>query len=428
MEQYLINYLYEHADNPFVSKYIDFLKLELDWFIYDYGEQISSTHSRKRKYPLKSQLFRKIQELSALYGHLKVDENLKNILSCVANYTFIDSLLEMRYNPISTMLQPVGLKQIIGSREMLNLLNYKNRKTSSGKFVDIYNKAFFEQIEGCYHNLLSQCDKYNFHGLFLYTDQYFESKILLDVFKTISRPSFVFSHGLPGLYSLAVDNRSDYLMVWGEKIKQNYVNAGFEKNKIYVVGNSKYDKVSIPHSLRNSYTSDVLVIPASSSCTHQNDWQKPLLVDRSMIVLYLYSVQNVLQSFGVTHARFRPHPSIDKQWVYGFLDHDFYSMDHDALNASLGKASLVIGATSSVFLEAIMNGVNYVVYEPHDEKETLLRGSLVPPFDGSDEKVQVAKNENELKYMLQNRYQVDPTILEDYMQPLDLSILNQLLK
>ncbi|WP_294588364.1 hypothetical protein [uncultured Bacteroides sp.] len=428
MEQYLINYLYEHADKPFISKYIDFLKLELDWFIYDYGEQLASTHSRKRKYSLKSRLLKELQKLSVLYGHFNVDENSKNILSCVASRAFMNSLLEMGYNPISTILQPVGLKQVIGSREILKLLNYKNEKISSGKFVDIYNEVFFEQIEACCHSLLSQCNKYNFHALFLYTDQYFESKMLLDVFKKINRPSFVFSHGLPGIYSLAVDNRSDYLMVWGEKIKHNYINAGFDKNKIYVVGNSKYDKVLIPRSLRNSYISDILIIPVSSSCIHQHDWHKPLLVDRSMIVLYLYSVQNVLQSLGVKHARFRPHPSIDKQWVYGFLDHDFYSMDVDNLNASLEKASLVIGATSSVFLEAIMNGVNYIVYEPHDGKDTLLRGALVPPFDGSDEKVQVAKNENELKYMLQNRYQVDSTILEDYMQPLDLSILNQLLK
>lgn len=428
MEQYLINYLYEHADNPNVSKYIDFLKIELDWFIYDYGEHLSYTHSRNRKYSLKIRLYKKMQILSALYGHFKVEENSKNILSCVGSRVFMNPLLEMGYNPISTILQPVGLKQIIGSKEMLNLLNYKDKKISSGKFVDIYNEAFFEQIEACCYSLLSLCNKYNFLGLLLYTDQYLESKLLLDVFKKIDRPSFVFSHGLPGIYSLAVDNRSDYLMVWGEKIKCNYVNAGFDKNKIYVVGNSKYDKVLVPRSLRNSYDSDVLVIPVSSSWTHQHNWQRPLLVDRSMIVLYLYSVQNVLQSLGVKHARFRPHPSINGQWVYGFLDNDFYSIDADNLDESLGKASLVIGATSSVFLEAIMNGVNYIVYEPHDGEDTLLRSTLVPPFDGSDEKVQIAKNEDELKYMLQNHYQVNPTILEDYMQPLDLSILNQLLK
>ena len=42
MEQYLINYLRENSTDLLVKKYVEFFKIELDWFIYNYGEIINS--------------------------------------------------------------------------------------------------------------------------------------------------------------------------------------------------------------------------------------------------------------------------------------------------------------------------------------------------------------------------------------------------
>jgi hypothetical protein len=262
--------------------------------------------------------------------------------------------------------------------------------------------------------------------LFLYTDQYFESKYLIEIFKILKKPSFIFSHGLPAIYSLEVDNRSDYLMVWGERMKQNYVNIGFDSNKIFVVGNARYIKIKKTQKLRNTLD-NVLIIPCSSLLWHQNEWNTPTLIDRSMIILYLYEVQHVLEGLGVKHARYRPHPSINSKWVNGFIDNNFYQTDKDSLNVSLGKSSLVIGAASTVFLEALMFGVNYIVYEPSENGVNMMRGRLIPPFDGS-EGVEIARSKSKLKYLIKNNYQVNIDVLDGYMKPLDLSILTSIIQ
>lgn len=131
----------------------------------------------------------------------------------------------------------------------------------------------------------------------------------------------------------------------------------------------------------------------------------PVLIDRSMIILYLYEVQSVLKKVGISHARFRPHPSIDKDWVYTFLDHNFYEIDKEHLVTSLERSSLVIGATSTLFLETLMNGVNYLIYEPQNKGQTRLREPAVPPFDGTEHDIEIANSTDELEYMLRYKYQ-----------------------
>ena len=76
-----------------------------------------------------------------------------------------------------------------------------------------------------------------------------------------------------------------------------------------------------------------------------------------------------------------------------------------------------------------MGGVNFLLYEPIDEKKmSLCNVKLVPPFDGSVSGLAIARTEQELEEMIRDRYQTPSNILEGYMQPLDLSILNQLIK
>ena len=145
--------------------------------------------------------------------------------------------------------------------------------------------------------------------------------------------------------------------------------------------------------------------------------------------MYLYQVQNVLQRFGVKKARFRPHPALDKYWVYGFLDKRFYSIDNKPFVDSIRSSTLVIGATSTTFLETLMEGVNYLLYDPVDDNGiSLCNSKSVPPFDGSVPELSIARNERELEYMLKNRYQTTPTVLEGYMRPLDLSVLKEIIK
>ncbi len=427
MERYLINYLKENASDEIVRKYIDFFKVELDWYIYNYGEHLNRRYLRDYKGTLKDRVYQKFQDLSALYGNLIFKDNYKNVLSSVF---FLDKTLlpSLGFNVFSSIFQPVGKYQIIGDRKSISVKNRIKRSLSKGIFTDLYNQDLFCCLEELQGQILDIYRKLDLRGLLLSTDQYFASKYLIDIFKQMNRPSMVFSHGLPAIYSKDVDNRSDYLMVWGEKIKENYINVGFDPNKIKVVGNIKYKKVSVSKKLKNSLD-NILVVPCSSVLWHQHEWDMPRLVDRSMVVLYLYQVQRVLQRFGVKHARFRPHPAFCKSWVYGFLDKNFYEIDDKPLVDSIHSSSLVIGATSTTFLETLMEEVNYLLFEPIDEKgERLLRFKEVPPFDGSIPDLCIARNENDLEYMIKEKYQTRADILEGYMQPLNLSILKDIIK
>lgn len=76
-----------------------------------------------------------------------------------------------------------------------------------------------------------------------------------------------------------------------------------------------------------------------------------------------------------------------------------------------------------------MEGVNYLLYDPVDDNGiSLCNSKSVPPFDGSVPDLSIARTERELEYMLKNRYQTTPTVLEGYMRPLDLSVLKEVIQ
>lgn len=421
MKEYLLKYLLDNENDAIQEKYIKYFKIELDWYLYNYGDHINKSHIRTKKLTCKEHLSRTIQYINTVWRAPVIKKNsFKNILSSVYSMSE-SSLINAGFNSYSSILQPLGLKNIIGDKRSCSIKSKIENVIKTGVFNDLYNSSLFSEIEECKESLKKLFLNYDLRALMTYTGQYYSSKILIDIFKEIERPSLIFSHGLPGIYSSDVDNNSDYLMVWGEKIKDNYVKKGFNENKIRVVGNPLYVNFELKKELRNSLE-NVLVIPCSSIQWHQHEWGDPVLIDRNSIILYLYQVQNALEKLGVKHARVRPHPAISKEWLSGFIDNDFYLMDYKPLAESLSSSSLVIGAPSTTFLEAIIYGVNYVLYNPdfHGFKN-------VPPFDGSEEGVHVAKSEEELMNLIKDKNLINPEIIEGYIRPLDLSCLNEII-
>jgi len=425
MDRYLIKYLKDTADNALMEKYLDYFKVTLDQFIYDYGDHVYSTHQKIQFLKIFSGLKRSI---NVLFGSIKQYSDKQNVLSSVSSLANNNILFNLGFNPISSILEPVGNSQILGNSDIINLIKNKRKYLFNGTFNNIFNQFFFAKWEEIKTKIVKDYQNYDFRALFLNTDENFESKYLIEIFRILDRPSMIFSHGLPGIYSAEIDNRSDFLMVWGDKIKQNYINVGFNSDKIFVVGNPKYQSYTKERVLKNTIE-HILVVPPASFLFHQHTFGEPILMDRSMGILYLYKVQKVLENLGITHARFRPHPSIAKEWIYGFLDQKFYKMDEDKLKDSCLKSTLIIGATSTVFLEALMFGVNYIVFEPKfRDGKNILRCDLVPPFDCSEANLEIATSEEELEYLIRNKYLVDIKILDEYMKPLDLSILKKIIK
>ena len=81
---------------------------------------------------------------------------------------------------------------------------------------------------------------------------------------------------------------------------------------------------------------------------------------------------------------------------------------------------MIIGNTSTTFLEAIQKGVNYIVYERNNIK------LLNPPFDGTDPRVPFASEPDKLQELIKNKKVVDNSLLDDYMQPFNKKLLKEL--
>lgn len=420
MERYLQKYLLDNETDPLRKKYIEYFKIEMDWFIYNYGEHISKSHQKKQPNGVMGWLYRFKQDVCSLQTKF-VDNGKSNILS-----KYILPELTDNYNFYSSILTPNGSNNIIGSLEAIRFRERKQRIINAGRFFDFLDKDFIEKTEKLKFSLKSQFESYNFKGGIFHTDQYFDTKFLIDIFKEMQIPTLLLLHGLPSSYCLDLDNRTDYLCVWGGRIKDHYINAGFDASKIYVTGNRKYSKIPKEMNLRNSYD-DVLVIPPSAVLLHQNTWGVPTLIDRSVGALYLHMLEKVLKKLGIKKARYRIHPSLDKAWTHQFVDSGFYTVDDKPLTESLNKATLVIGSASSMLFDAIAHGVNYIMFEPQEEGRSLLGEKLIPPFDGADGLL-VAKDLDDLENMLRTKFQNTFESVNGYIEPFNPSIIKNLLK
>jgi hypothetical protein len=231
-------------------------------------------------------------------------------------------------------------------------------------------------------------------------------------------------HGLPGRYNQIDDNRSDYLIVWGEKIREHYIKVGINPNKIFISGHPSYKQPELT-KLKFSFDS-VLILTKPLNGVHMSDGV--ILGNRANLILYLYSVEKILKRFGIKSVRFRPHPSENASWYLKFINNNFYKVDKGNLSESIKKSTLIIGPTSTVFLESLYYGVNYVVYEPAIKNIDLINCPLVPPFDGTDSKIPVSNDETELEYILKNKIMVNPTCFNDYITtPFNLSFVKNLI-
>lgn len=425
MDKYLIKYFRDNSKNELSYKYIDFFKIVFDRQIYRNDGFPYQNNNRESKLSQRIKLFK--QYFNALLNKPSNIRGKYNILSTI-EFPINNSLSDLGFESYSPIWNAIGTTNIIGDIKTILWNRKVNIELVIGDFQTLLNSEFHDELEKFQNHLVNSYLDTEIKALFVRSDQYFYSKYCIDVFKKMNKPSFIFSHGLPAVYTLDADNTSDYLMVWSEKIKQNYIKVGFDSSKIKVVGHPSYRNLPERQDLRSGLT-DVLVVPVSSFNTHQNEYDNVVLTDRSAVVLYLYKVQEILTKIGVRKARFRVHPSVSREWVYNCLDKDFYTCDTEDLSVSLKKASLVIGCTSTVVLESLIYGVNYIVYEPLDENGLgMLNTKLVPPFDGSEDKIVVANNDEQLEVALKTNAKTDYTLIHDYIQDFDISVLKDLIK
>lgn len=299
-----------------------------------------------------------------------------------------------------------------------------DRVLRTGNFSHLYSKSFMELLE---HFESSLRDYYRqLKALFVPFDMGYYENISLRIFRQLEKPSFVYLHGLPGRYNNIDDNRANHLIVWGEAIKRHYVHAGVDPARIIISGHPELSRRRMQVS-RNG-TEDVVVLTKSMSGA-QSITGETIVSDRSDCVLYLYLVQDALRRRGVRRARYRPHPSENPDWYWEYIDREFYRPDTGPLEDSLAAATLVVGPTSTVFLNALASGVNYVVFEPVRNGLDILGYPVVAPFDGSDCRLAVAQDQRSLEELINERDVPARTIFEDYVgDHFDLSFVRAIVE
>ena len=406
------------------SRYEDLLFYEISKRIYYFGNHFTKPQEKNsRDYYLLKLLAKSLCFIIANLFYQKGAN--QNIILCNAYFNLDNEIKKIGYNvkkpcwsfPSSDVL----LKNYTNLIDLI-LFKYKLRESC---LVDILNNDFFELID----NISIKLDKYfrqsSVKGLIISSDLPFFENLSLKLLRKINKPSIIFLHGLPGVYNILNDNLSDYLFVWGEEIKKNFLNSGFKKEKIFVVGHPLY-KNYILKKIKFDM-SNVLVISDCNSGAQLRD--KIRYQERGYSIRYIYSIEEILKKRGIKRAMLRLHPNENPFWYKKFMDNSFYSIDKLPLFDSIRKSSIVIGPASTVFLESLINGVNYLVYSPNVDVMSTPDFPLVPPFDGSDKRIPIATNEENLISILKNKEIVDNTILNDYIEPnFDISILKKIIK
>lgn len=419
---YFIDYF--NKNNVIDPALMDCLKAELDQNIYYYGDQFK----HPKEFPKKRfrGAIRKLKWLFALYKIIqnrKILTNKKIILSN-AYFSMNHELKQIGYQVYSPSWRMAHDRNILSDFKIFSASEAIKHKLETSNFNELISAQFLSSVKKFEENLKDFFTKKQLSALIVPNDMIFFENISIRICKDINVPSFVFLHGLPGLYNHIDGNRSNYLVVWGDRIKENFINAGISPDKIFVSGHPYYKefkKNELKFSLEN-----ILIITKSMNGGQHGD--KVILSDRGNLILYLYSIEKILKKLGVKSVRFRAHPSENAEWYSKFLNSDFYKIDNANLEHSIKNSSLVIGPTSTVFLESLYHGVNYLVYEPSVHNTDLINYELAPPFDGTEPKVPVAKNEEELSYLLKNKEKVNISFISEYIKtPFDLSFIKSLI-
>ena len=402
---YLFEYLRHRSGLP--DEMLLALKFELDMKVSYYGDHF--LHPREnppwRVHPLKELGAFVLRSVRAMRNRFRIDPRPK--ILCNAYFSAGQELEKIGYRvcppPWETCDDPgffptaFRLRHILRSWSILDL--------ASSRFV-----PYFRQLQKGLSNYIKAHD---IRALIVPSDNCFFEIACIQVLSPLRRPSFIFIHGLPGRYNLVDDSFADYIVVWGERIRQHYIEAGVSSDRVIVSGHPSYQ--SLPSGIGERWgLEDVLVLTKSMNGAPLR--LESNLSDRGNLLTYVLMVQGVLGRLGVRRFRLRLHPSENPDWYRYELGGNPIEIDQASLADSLKRSSLVIGPTSTVFVESLIQGVQYLVFEPNTFGFDIMNNRMCPPFNGVDRRIPVAYEESELEANLRGKCRVDPQVLSDYIR------------
>ena len=457
MEKYILKYLQDTTQDEWRKKYYDYLKLHLDSMLWSFGSHVAAgnyersvEHSENYVIPRKDTLTaikgilgraidRKFFKQKRLQkqGDIQPKKAIQSTVKDSHKVFFAYHLPWLIPDETVRSLNNEGIEIDFISdsskpwySSVTRLLNWY-RSIQLVPFNEIIKDKYVGELKELYNQVLEDFRKTDYEAVFVYSGVVFEEKIFIDIFRDLNRVSMEIPHGYLGYTSIVEIDRVDYYLLYGERVRELSIKAGFDPKKLCVAGGCKYTKsLDEISSLRNSLD-DVLVLTSVTSFDEQYYWDYDqfTISDRSLLISYLYSIEKILKSNGVKHARLRPHPHVSKEWIMKYVDAEFYELDNQwNLEESLAKATCCIGQYTTVVFEAISQGVAYYVYEPGDGKYTMLKEKLFPPFDGSDPDLRIANSEEELDEMIKTHYSPAADLGRQYMEPFKPEVIREILE
>ena len=392
----------------------DSLYFELTRSLYHYGYNFINPRESNKKKPKKLRKFIVEFLVNNFFSKITIPyilskfNNKKDLIISNSSFNVNRHLNDLGFNIAKPLWMGFSWKpkeQILTDIDLYQQTLKIKSYLTIGNFNDLISNAFQDYLMLFRDKLTKFYSKFDIKALIVPYDVPFFENLHIKIFRDLDIPSFIFLHGLPGRYNLLDDNRSDYLIVWGELIKDFYISYGYKKDKIIVSGHPYYQNFK-KKDLKFNFKK-ILILSKSIPGAIQRG-KKEEYFDRSKSLLYLLKIKYILKKFNINNVRLRLHPSENPNWYKRYIDNDFFKIDGENLKNSLEKSSLVIGPSSTVLLESIYYGVNYVVFEPtNDNGNSIINEEIVPPFDGSVEGIPVAKNENQLENILAKKNKFD---------------------
>lgn len=310
---------------------------------------------------LKNVLFHRERNVNAIMSNAYVNINLYGVNVILPPWSF---------SPKSNIANSIKIFRIIE----------KIKKELGKRSIKILLSQEFKSLLLEFEKEMSKLfSNYKIRALIVPNDMAFLENLTIKIAKKCNVPSFVYLHGLPARYNDIDDNRAEYLVVWGCGLKNEYVKAGVNKNKIFTLKHpvySKFDKVVLKSTMEDILVLSKAVVGTPSSSSEL------ILGDRAISLTYLEYLKEHLKNLGIDKVKLRLHPSERREFYEDNLPDDFFIIEESSKEEVLSKASLVIGPTSTMILDTIKAGKNYVLFDPVFDGLTLEGMPLVEPFTG----------------------------------------------
>lgn len=421
----LFEYFKKNASTEDERLALDYVEYSIDLSIFNIGDNFKGTNKKsKLKFFISCIIYFGVFILSVFMPKHsgRGQSSVRGISQAVFNYDSLICNQEIDVNRIFWAPKK-GSRSVLSVKTyfMYCLIKYRLSFRKGQYITCVENLKLISLFKQELERLVK---KENFSFLFVSEDMSFESRILIDVFKAIGKPSFLLSHGgIHSFYGKGMDCRTDFVGQWGKIQIDGFIRHGYKKSRFLNIGHPHYR--TIPTKLRFSLD-NILVLTRSIQGTSLLG--SPHMEDRGKAITYLLKIKDVLTSLGVQQVRLRPHPSENADWYMSFFSDKFFTIDSDTLDLSLAKSSLVVGPISTVIIDSICNGVNYTLFEPVESGKNILGCVTASPLDTLGDGFPWAKSTEDLSRLIQHRLAISTNVAQNICKvPFDSSELRSII-